>query len=307
MALLDEFQESLDRAIACTAGAEFNRLRQGLQAETVAVRIHRAMVELEKLRRLRMPDYQDAWVIPLYASWYQPRQVNLAYSLIRRIMSQQNGRLTRNAAGNLCVLDFGCGASATQFGLTLAVADAIQDRQTIGRVEVYGVDTSQPMIDMGERLWEAWGEEIASEGVLRDAYKTVESGNTSDVAYFTPLETLRADSDRWLVALHTAYKSNRSEVREHLRRIDDAFNPRVGFVTSHVSNRLNVRRISPFDDAKPIVRPAGKLYIDCDETTELRRGISYEFHGHLPEKDFNYLGNQVRYDIEPSYCLLHIM
>ena len=78
MALLDEFQDSLDRAIARTVGSEFDRLREGLQAETIAGHIHTAMEELRKLQQGRMPDYYNAWVAPFYTSWYQPGQVNLA-------------------------------------------------------------------------------------------------------------------------------------------------------------------------------------------------------------------------------------
>ena len=213
--------------------------------------------------------------------------------------------MTHNAVGNLCVVDFGCGASATRFGLTLAVAQAIQEGQNVGRVEVYGTDISQPMVDMGERLWVAWGEEIAAEGVLRTAYDTVDSENTTQVAGWVPPEASGAESDRWLVALHTAYQSNSVEVREHLRRIANAFTPRAGFVTSHAMNWLSVRVISPFDNAG-VVEPVMRLDADCFETTDWRSGLCFEFAEHLQYIDSNYLNNEVRYDVEPTYCLLHI-
>ena len=252
-----------------------------------------------------MPDYCNPWVAPFYTSWYQPGQVNLAYTLIREIMDQQDGRLTHNAAGNLCVVDFGCGASATRFGLTLAVAQAIQEEQNVGRVEVYGTDISQPMVDMGKSLWAAWGEEIANEGVLRTAYEIVRSVNTTQVEGWVPPEPSSADSDRWLVALHTAYQRNRMVVRGHLRRISNAFRPRAGFVTSHAKNWRPVRFISPFDNAVPVA-PVITLDADCYETTDWRSGLCFEFAEYLQYIDSNYLNNEVRYDVEPAYCLLHI-
>lgn len=305
MALLDEFQNSLDRAIARTTSPEFDRLRAGLGAETIAGYIHTAMEELRKLQQGRMPDYYNPWVAPFYTSWYQPGQVNLAYTLIREMMGWQGERLTCNAAGNLCVVDFGCGASATRFGLTLAVAHAIQDGQNVGRVEVYGTDISQPMVEMGERLWATWGEEIANEGVLRTAYETVRSVNTTQVEGWVAPEPSGADSDRWLIALHTAYQSNSLEVRRHLRYIANAFRPRAGFVTSHVGNQLPVRVISPYDDVWEVV-PMAILDADCYETTDWRSRLCFEFAEYLQYIDYNYLDNQVSYDVEPFFCLLHV-
>ena len=169
---MGHIEESLDRAIAKTAYAEFTRLQKGLNSEEVAGNIHTALVELSKLRSLEMPDYCNQWVPIFYTTWYQPSQVNLAYSLIREVMGRQEGSLTRNADGNLYVVDFGCGALATQIGLTLAVAYALKKGQNINRVEVYGLDSSQPMIDMGGRLWGEWGKEI-TDANLRDAYNLV--------------------------------------------------------------------------------------------------------------------------------------
>ncbi|MCY4652503.1 MAG: class I SAM-dependent methyltransferase [Dehalococcoidia bacterium] len=307
MALLDEFQDSLDSAIARTVSVEFGRLRDGLEAETIAGHIHNSMVELRKLRKLRMPDYQYEWLAPFYTSWYQPGQVHLAYSLIREVMGRQGERLTQNSAGNLCVVDFGCGASATRFGLTLAVARAIRDGQKVGRIKIYGIDISQPMVDMGENLWADWGRAIPCTGYLRDAYEKVEAENTTRILGWTPPEEPDiADSDRWLIALHTAYQSNIVVVGEHLRHIANAFNPRAGFLTSHISNMQAVRGISPFTNVESPA-PAMRLYADCPETTEWRQGLCFEFVDHLSDKDYNYLHNEVGYDLEAPYCLLHVV
>lgn len=311
MPLLDEFQNSLDRAIARTASVEFDRLRAGLGAASIAGHIKTAMKELRKLQQIhlgRMPDYHNPWVAPFYTSWYQPRQVMAACGLIQQIMTQQGGRLTRNAAGNLCVVDFGCGASATRFGLTLAVADAIEGGQSVGRIEVYGTDISQPLVKMGNRLWRDWGEEIAnSNEALRTAYDKIEAVNKTvgENENWNPPEPSSAGSDRWLVALHTAYLKNRTVVRGHLRHIADAFSPMAGFATSHFQNRATVRYISPFNDPTPLqIRKTPGA--NCPETTDWRSEIEFEFVEHLKDIDSGYLHNRVSYSVEPTFCLLYV-
>ena len=305
-ALRQEVQNSLDSAIASTASSDFDRLRDGLGQEDVIERIHQAMDELEKLRGLQMmPDYDNEWVAPFYTSWYQPRQVCLAYTLIRKIVERQYGRLTHNAAGNLCVVDFGCGALATRFGLTAAVAHAIQDGQNIGRVEVYGTDTSRPLIDMGERLWADWGMAIPDIGALRTAYETVRSVNTTNVVDWVPPETSMADSDVWLVALHTAYRANRVEVRSQLNLMAETLNPRAGFVTSHEANRENVDFISPLDDAEMVEIEWWELEAYCRETIAWRHGLVREYPG-LDVRDARYLNGWVNYNLEEPYCLLDV-
>ena len=305
-------EESLDRAIAKIAAAEFTRLKGGSSPQEVAGNIHAALEELGKLSgETEMPDYSREWVALLYTTWYQPRQVNLAYTLIRYVMSQQEGRLTRNTDGNLYMVDFGCGALATQISLTLAVAHALKKGQDLNSVEVYGLDSSQPMIDIGERLWEEWGDQI-TDADLRTAYSLVSSENAApprDAAGWTS-NRIPADGDRWLVALHVSYPENATEVKGCLGQIDGQLKPGVGFVTSN--NDRAVRRVWPFGSAR-LQYPLGlpRLSGECGKTTIWRRRILLDTYRPylLDPKDQRYLSRPVKYNQswDNLRCLLHLV
>lgn len=316
---MGHIEVSLDRAIAKTADAEFKRLREGLSPEAIAGNIHTALVELRKLSgpEPEMPDYSKEWVPLLYTTWYQPRQANLAYSLIRKVMSRHEGSLTRNTDGNLYVVDFGCGALATQISLTLAVAYALNKGQNINRVEVYGLDSSQPMIDMGERLWEGWGEEIIDAN-LRNAYNLVSSENAAlprDAASWIS-NRIPEDGDHWLVALHVSYSENATEVKGCLEQIDGQLKTNVGIVTSNSDH--SVRRIWPFSPVgrRPMYAPdLPKLRRECGETTKWRRSLLTTYRSYLTDLDKKtdevswYLNGTVKYDQNwrDLRCLLHVL
>lgn len=313
-------EESLDRAIAKTADAEFKRLQKGLNSQEVAGNIHTALLELGKLSGPgpEMPDYSNKWVPLLYTTWYQPRQVNLVYSLIRKVMIQQEGSLTQNTDGSLYIVDFGCGALATKVGLTLAVAYALKKGQNISRVEVYGIDGSQPMIDMGERLWEEWGEEV-TDANLRNAYNLVSSENAAlprDAAGWAS-NRIPEDGDHWLVALHVSYPANATKVRGYLKEIDAQIKPNVGIVTSN--SDYSVRRVWPFGRVgvgrRVVSPPEPVLRGDCKENTKWRRSLLTTYRAYLTDLDkktdevSRYLNGTVKYDQNwrDLRCLLHLL
>ena len=86
----------------------------------------------------RKPDYDDPWVALLYLTWYQPSQVNLAYTLSRRILGATNPFLS----GSLQIVDYGCGALAMLFGLALAAAETHQKDRPHPKITVDLIDES---------------------------------------------------------------------------------------------------------------------------------------------------------------------
>ena len=75
---------ALDNSIAAVAEEEFQRLSYRLTPNDVAKAIHNALDGLRGLQGCDMPNY-DEWVALLYAVWYQPARVNLAFTLARGI------------------------------------------------------------------------------------------------------------------------------------------------------------------------------------------------------------------------------
>lgn len=154
-----------------------------------------------------MPDYND-WDALFYALWYQPTQINLAYTLARDVLDNNNPLLTGD--GTLQVVDFGCGALAMQFGLALAAADGFEEREIQTPVAILSEDKSAPMRDMGLKLWTNFVNEIDD----RQKYPELEA--LRQVCREIRLDDRGKYSRRWLTVLHTAYPKAVCEIRSAL-------------------------------------------------------------------------------------------
>lgn len=137
----------LDQAIQETARSEFIRLDERLTPkEDVRRKVESALKSLDLLRSGDgVPDYDDPWTAVFYLTWFQPRQVNLIYSHLKR----SNERLPQG----LRVVDLGCGCSATMFALAVFAATSGQHE---ARISVHGLDPSRAMRQLGLQLWGAF-------------------------------------------------------------------------------------------------------------------------------------------------------
>ena len=199
---------ALDSSIAYVAMRELDCLSAALSREEIAEAIHRSLRFLERLQHGRMPRY-DGWDALLYLTWYQPSQINLAYTIARKVTKDKNP--LRSGSGNLEVFDFGCGALAMQFGLALAAADTMKKHNTCPQIAVTSRDKNEPMRRIGEKLWCRFVDEIADEekypelNALRQvcaAMKVDKHGNST--------------ATRWLTVLHVAYRESAAVVKKAL-------------------------------------------------------------------------------------------
>ena len=109
----------LDEVITTVSEQEFNRLAKDLNTDQITKKVLGALESLGKLQKGEMSDYHDEWVA-LFYHWYQPSQINLAYSMIKSITNS-----TDILNEKLHIVDFGCSSLAMQFGVALAVAGLI--------------------------------------------------------------------------------------------------------------------------------------------------------------------------------------
>lgn len=199
---------ALDVSITDMAEEHLTGLTEGVGFERVAQLIVLTLNSLERLQDGELPDY-DAWDAPFYAVWYQPVQVNLAYTLIRRIPRELNPLLT--GSGSLHVSDFGCGEFATVFGLAFAAADVLKETGELPEVHVSPEDKSEEMRSFGRQLWDRFKSEISDEvkyaelGHLRRACDSI-----------TMVDTIVPQSTRWLTVFHVAYLQTMAEVKDKL-------------------------------------------------------------------------------------------
>lgn len=235
--------DALDNAITKVVCDEFNRISKKLSAGETARKVEYALDQLSKLQRGVMPEYDD-WVAPFYASWYQPAQINLAYSMITDMLTETfDGVLA--PTGKLYVYDFGCGALAMQFGVALAAADALRKGQKLDSVYIASSDASKAMIIIGVKVWKQFKSEVRKESRLSHLSQACDLIKTQ-FANHSLARKPSADEMCWLSAIHTAYKTNQEEVKSDLDLLRADLNPDIGFATSHIMELSVVNFISPF-------------------------------------------------------------
>ncbi len=218
--------KALDTSIARIATSEFKRLAdQSGDSETVARKIYEALRSLQRLQHFhdedRMPNY-DEWDAPLYLTWFQPAQINLAYTLIQEVLEDKNLPLRET----LQIVDFGCGALAMQFGFALAVAENPAAKGTLTKIAVDASDSSMDMYRVGLNLWHNFVKETS------DKVKYPELAALHAVLRAIGPFVRRNASARWLTAFHVAYKKNQRPVADALDQQVEEWKPDVVLVTS---------------------------------------------------------------------------
>ena len=215
--------KALDTAIVKVAEERFGSLIKGLSDQEIAVNIHNALLALKNLQDGIMPNYQDPWIALFYSLWYQPGHINLAYTLSKLIPEENNPLLT--GSGSLEVFDFGCGELATQFGLALTAADALEEHGTIPQIAILSEDDSEPMKDIGWRIWHNFVREIANYPELGALLRVCQT------MIFEHQDDPKATS--WLTALHVAYEKNAEPVKQQLDSLVARREPEIVLVTTH--------------------------------------------------------------------------
>ena len=235
-----------------------------------------------------MPDYDDEWVALFYNLWYQPKHINIAYRMINHLMTRRNPSAPRlTDSGNLAVVDFGCGSLAMQFGVALVAAGALQRGEPVAPIKYRGIDTSAPMIRMGQRIWDEFvaltngrSDQSAELALVRDACHRIDTeiieANTPDAA--VQRLPLNAGEECWISAIHTVYGDNPADVHGWLNALRQHADPVAGFVTSYDGKKHLARRASPFGAAPYDQRyrlniTGGFDNVDLPKVTALRQNI----------------------------------
>ena len=293
----ERLPRALSDSIVKVAEDELARLSGGLDRGAVTEAVENALDELKGLQSGRIPDYEDEWVALFYMTWFQPAQINLAYSMINTMV---NGRAPEKAAmtdkGGLHVVDFGCGALAMQFAVAFAAADALQMGERVASIRICSMDASQAMVDIGSKVWERFKIEVKGStelAILNEACEALKPTRT--VTFWHSVPTRGEDS--WLSALHTFYATNVESVKDWLARIANRTKPDVGFITSHGSGRGHelIRTVSPFEngDFSDIVTAFdGEL----EGITRWRRNL---------DCPHDYLKRRVKWEWRPASTLIY--
>ena len=188
----------------------------------------------------------------VYLLRYQAKQINLCYSLIKRMMEYRASldgadTLIRNAGGQLHVIDIGCGALAMQFGVALAAADEIERGRRVTRVVVTSRDRSRAMRLLGWNMWRQFRLAVNSDSALsslKDATQRMEP--TRFLSVSDPFPRTPEGADCWVSAIHALYDDSSSDINLCFQRVfQQNPNCNVSLVTTHDAKRILMAGMTP--------------------------------------------------------------
>ena len=269
--------EALSSALVDVGTRQFDRLRAGMSTEQAAKRVDDALEQLQGLQAGAMPDYDDPWVALLYVLWYQPSQINLAYSTISNALDDTRRRVQ--------IVDFGAGALAAQFGAALHLLEAERDVA----VSVQSIDPSRAMIEIGEEIWQSFVEAVRDQDVgMYESCKSIEGAvvTANDV-------TRKRRAYQMLSAFHVVYKENKAAVAEALGDLRVRLRPDVKITTTH--RRVGWMASEVAGPTGPPVETGPKFTGDLPRVTELRKEI-WRSIGRPSTISAGYLNNAVSWD-----------
>ena len=295
-----EVKNALDKAIAAVAGQELARLTKGLNDVQIAKQVVGALHSLDRLRFGNIPNY-DEWDAIFY-HWYQPSHINLAYSMIE---------WSHELSDQLHIVDFGCGALAMQFGVALAAADAIKQGQSITEIKIDSIDTSQAMVDIGQKIWEQLKREIGRTpnlSYLDRAYEVIkpiplitrEKGDIERIGS-------APNSNVWGSAIHAFYDDNKDDVQCSLKSLVDRLTPDICFASTHIASKKLLSEVWSFADRNYDVISHDDVqhhfFGTLDEITQWRKKLN----SNLPQIDpilWRFLNNPVTWKwADSTFCI----
>ena len=221
------------------------------------------------LARLRPPDYDNPLVTNFYGVWYQPFQINLAYSSVMREYERKGKSLTDSPI--LRVVDFGCGALAVPFGLLLCVLDLLEKGKPVPEIRVEAIDTSIQMIWAGEAIWEIFLQRLEQASLLPTGGLPLSISKIQNIA---DVEVGTGDEERWFTAFHAFYAKYMPTTTHELSQLRNTVNPSLAIMTGHKGNQHLIEAASPFnkDGGKFVNLPPLLLDSRFDATTSWRQG-----------------------------------
>ena len=212
------------------------------------------------LHDLRMPDYNDEITVAAYLLNYHPSHVGLAHAIVNRMVASLNyGKLIAGHSGCLHVVDLASGTLAMQFGLAIAVADALVRGEVIDKVVIDSVDINPAMLKGGRIAWDNFVDVVSNNEnltALAEACRLIESHR------YTRHDAVPSrDGECWLSCLHGVYRQSSGALKQSLYALHDKHNPVVGLMTCwgkslEDQNITIATGLAPFRGANWQVQPA---------------------------------------------------
>ena len=211
----------VDDALVEFAERRFTSLRSNLPRPAFTDRVLGALEDLKKLQGDGSPDYSNPWVGLFYTTWYQPRQINLAYWTVRKLFQE-----LKPPARAIEVVDFGSGSGAFSIGLACALAEFGQE-SLIRDVRMHCIDQKE-MYRTGGVLWLPFLRRLKHQQdaatTPRYSFRPAESAFSIDDKVVISRDSNR---DCWLIASHVLYKERIEHLKWDLLHLRQTLRPEV--------------------------------------------------------------------------------
>lgn len=234
----------------------FNHLSPCERTEKVR---HNADAMRSELGGLRMPDYNNDITAAAYLLNYHPSHVGLAHAVVNQaVSSRDSGKMIVSDTRRLHVVDLASGTLAMQFGIAIAVADALVRGENIKGVVVDSVDDSPAMLKVGRIAWDNFVDAVRNNEnltALAEACRLIEPHR------YTRHDAVPSrDGECWLSCLHGVYQQNSGALKQSLHALHDKHNPVVGLMTCcgktlEDQNITIAMGLAPFRDANWQAQP----------------------------------------------------
>lgn len=191
----------------------------------------------ETLRQLRMPDYHDPIIADAYLLYYHPSHVALAYALVSDQARRHPGnQLLRPGSTKLHIIDLAAGNLAMQFGVAIAVADAIERGDQISEVRITNIDPSQAMLRAGYDAWHEFVDAVRSDPELRPLCRACDLIISEWMNDPYSILQQMPDAECWISELYGLHKfndANRNGIRDELEHLHQVTNPTTVIVACY--------------------------------------------------------------------------
>ncbi len=229
------------------AGRRFNRVRHVYAARS----LEDSLRSFRDLQIGTMPDYSE-WDALAYGTWFQPKQINLVYDTLRAMKIHLarkdsitwDGDIFALAGGESRVIDFGCGALATQFAVALAARESILNGVRVSDIQIDSIDSSPAMIYFGQRIWEEFVRTVKlnhPDDVICDVFDVVNARTHTSV---DSVPVRNADSC-FVTAIHASYESTARGAKADLSKLVSRFSPIGVVLTTHWGKRRVLSKMIP--------------------------------------------------------------
>ena len=141
-----------------------------------------------------------------------------------------------NLWNSLRIVDLGAGTSAGPIGAALMVAEAMKSGHNIERVYFDELDISEPMLEMGELVWQAFAERVHNEYNDIDLIRAVEIFDSSPNVDWKKVGG-KVDCETWLTAFHVIYQDqDNNDLKEVINGLYRRVNPIAGVFSCYYSS-----------------------------------------------------------------------